>query len=378
VSIDIRPIHVPELPDASDGDELRAYAGLIRRIDVETLGTPDLSPRPRELLNEFRVAEYTAHTAIGAFDAGRIVGYALVHWELDDDATTAYVPMLGVEPTRRREGVGSGLLASAEQAARAAGRPTTVLSAEHLLGADDPDAPRLHAPQGDASIPADAPASRFARAHGYELGQLYRASALDVAGRGDEFRDRLDAAVAAASDAYRLVAWQDRAPDELVDSLAHAHERMSVDPPSGAISFELEPWDAARVRDGEHRSIASGRIHLNVAAVTPDGEVAGFTELSLLPDSPAVEQWDTIVLAPHRGHRLGMRLKLANLVALADADPSRDRVYTWNADENAHMLAINVALGFRPFALESAWQRPQPGAASGAAGSADSGATTGS
>jgi GNAT superfamily N-acetyltransferase len=378
VSIDIRPIHVPERADAPDGDELRAYAGLIRRLDAETLGTPDLSPRPRELLNELRGAEYTAHTAIGAFDAGRIVGYTLVHWELDDDATTAYVPMLGVEPTRRREGIGSGLLASAEQAARSAGRPTTVLSAEHLLGPDDPDAPRLHAPQGDASIPADAPAARFARAHGYELGQLYRASALDVAGRGDEFRDRLDAALAAASDAYRLVAWQDRAPDELVDSLAHAHERMSVDPPSGAISFELELWDAARVRDGEQRSIASGRTHLNVAAVTPDDEVVGFTELSLLPDSPAVEQWDTIVLAPHRGHRLGMRLKLANLVALADADPSRDRVYTWNADENAHMLAINVALGFRPFALESTWQRPTPGAGPVAAGSAGTGATSGS
>jgi hypothetical protein len=152
---------------------------------------------------------------------------------------------------------------------------------------------------------------------------------------------------------------------------------MSVDPPAGGISFELEPWDAARVREVEGRVAAAGRVNLNVAAVAPDGEVVGFTELSLLPGSPAVEQWDTIVLAPHRGHRLGMRLKLANLVALADEDPSRTRVYTWNADENEHMLAINVALGFRPFALESTWQRPA-GAASGAAGSAGTGATTGS
>jgi GNAT superfamily N-acetyltransferase len=379
VSIDIRPIDVPERLDGDGGgDELRAYAGLIRRLDVEMLGTPDLTPRPRELLNELCRVDYTAHTAIGAFDRGRIVGYTLVHWELDPDATTAYVPMLGVDPARRRQGIGSGLLAAAERAARSAGRPTTVLAAEHLLGRDEPDAPRLHAPQGDASIPADAPAARFAHAHGYELGQIYRASALDVVGRGDEFRDRLAAVLDAASDDYRLVAWRDHAPDGLIDSLAHAHERMSVDPPSGTISYELEPWDAARVRDGEQRSIASGRIHLNVAAVTPEGEVVGFTELSLLPDSPAVEQWDTIVLAPHRGHRLGMRLKLANLVALADADPSRDRIYTWNADENDHMLRINVALGFRPFALESTWQRPEPAAASGAAGSAGSGATTGS
>lgn len=360
VNIDIRPITVPE---GLDGDvaELAAYGELIRRLDAETLGTSDLSRRPPELLRDLREADYSARTGFGAFDAGRLVGLAEVQWELDDDATMAYVEILGVEPVRRRAGIGSTLLAAAEEAARAAGRPTTVLWAEHLLDGVDPDAPRLHAPQGDASIPADAPAARFARAHGYELGQLYRVSALDIAGRGDEFRAGLDSARDQASDGYRLVGWRDRAPDDLVDSLAHAYERMSVDPPSGAISFEFEPWDAARVRNRERKALAAGRTNLNFAAVTPDGVVAGFTELSLLPDSRAVEQWDTIVLAPHRGHRLGMRMKLANLVALAEADPSRNRIYTWNADENAHMLAINVALGFRPFALESTWQRPTPG-----------------
>lgn len=373
MGIDIRPVRVPERLDGDD-DEIVALAELIRRLDAEVLGTADLSRRPRELLHDLRQAEYTARTAIGAFDAGRLVGLAEVQWELDPDARTAYVTTVGVDRDRRRRGIGSDLLAAAEDAARSAGRPTTVLSADHLIDEDDTIAPRMRAPQGDASIPAEAPAARFARAHGYELGQLYRVSTLEVAGRGDDFRGRLAAALDAASDGYRLVGWRERAPDDLVDSLARAHERMSVDAPSGAISYELEPWDAARVREVEDRAVAAGRVNLKVAAVAPDGEVAGFTEFSLLPDSPAVEQWDTIVLAAHRGHRLGMRLKLANLVALADADPARDRVYTWNADENEHMLAINVALGFRPFALESAWQRP----GHGAAGSAGSGATSGS
>ncbi|GGI47322.1 GNAT superfamily N-acetyltransferase [Agromyces flavus] len=381
MSIDIRPIGVPERLDGADGAELGAYAELIRRLDEETLSTADLSRRPRELLEDLRESDYTKRIAFGAFDGGRLVGFAEVHWELDDEATTAYIPMLGVDATRRREGIGSRLLAAAETAARSAGHPTTVLSAEHLIDGDPAGTPRVRAPQGDASIAADAATARFAHAHGYALGQLYRISAMDVAGRDAEFRDRLAAASAAATDAYRVVCWTDRAPEDLVDSLAHAHERMSVDPPAGAIAYELEPWDAARVRDEDERSIASGRTKLTAAAVAPDGEVAGFTELSLLPDSPAVEQWDTIVLAPHRGHRLGMRIKLANLVALGDLDAARDRVYTWNADENEHMLAINVALGFRPFALESTWQRPAakpPGAASGAADTAGSGATTGS
>jgi hypothetical protein len=214
----------------------------------------------------------------------------------------------------------------------------------------------VHAPQGDASIAADLPASRFAVAHGYQLGQLDRMSALEVAGRGDEFRERYDAA--RRDDGYRLVLWRDRAPEELVDALASAHQRMSLDAPAGAIAYEEELWDAARVRAEEEQSLAAGRVALSAAAVSRDGEVAGYTQLTLPPGKTAVYQDDTLVLAPHRGHALGLRMKLANLVALAETDPSRRRVYTWNADENAHMLAINIALGFEPTAIESAWQRP--------------------
>ncbi|UOE45394.1 GNAT family N-acetyltransferase [Agromyces larvae] len=363
MTVEIRPIALPARDAAPDASwaELEAYAALVRRLDVETLGTADLARRPAELLVSLTDREDRAHIALGAFDAGALVGLAEVVWELDTDATTAFVSMLGVEPERRREGIGSRLLAEAERVAAAAEHPTTVLSADHLLAHDDGGGERLHAPQGGASLPAGLGVVRFALAHGYALGQLDRVSALDLDGRADGFRRRLAELEASASPSaagYRIETWIDRAPDDLVDSLAVAHERMSVDAPSGAIAYEFEPWDAARVRHDEQRSLASGRTSLVAAAVAPDGEVAGFTQLSLLPESRAVEQWDTIVLAVHRGHRLGLRLKLANLVLLAGTDPARDRVYTWNADENAHMLAINDALGFTPFALESQWQRP--------------------
>ena len=107
-----------------------------------------------------------------------------------------------------------------------------------------------------------------------------------------------------------------------------------------------------------------------------DGEIAGYTELELPFEREFAYQSDTLVVGAHRGNGLGMLVKLANLVRLAESSPERTVVYTWNADENEHMLAINVALGFRSFALESTWQRPH--AASGAAGSAGTGARTGS
>jgi hypothetical protein len=53
-----------------------------------------------------------------------------------------------------------------------------------------------------------------------------------------------------------------------------------------------------------------------------------------------------------------MLVKLANLVRLADTAPERTDVYTWNADENGHMLAINLAMGFELRGLGAGWQRP--------------------
>ena len=61
---------------------------------------------------------------------------------------------------------------------------------------------------------------------------------------------------------------------------------------------------------------------------------------------PAVAaQADTSVVAGHRGHRLGLRMKLAMIDWLRDERPEVEVVDTWNAAGNAPMIAINDALG---------------------------------
>jgi GNAT superfamily N-acetyltransferase len=356
MAIEIAPIPVPERLGTPEARAFEAYAELAEALEVELLGTSDVSYTAGELLVFARDRRYVAREAIGAWDGTRLVGVADLQWEQDADATTAFSVAFGVVPDRRREGIGTNLLEALEARAREAGRPTVVLTASHAF--DDGSGERARPPQGDASLPASLPAVQFARARGYDLGQLDRMSVLEVTDRGDEFRERRD--TAERDDGYRIVIWRDRAPGELVDALAAAHQRMSVDAPAGAISFEEELWDAARVRAEEALSLAAGRVALAAAAVTADGEVAGYTQLTLPPGKTAVYQDDTLVLGPHRGHGLGLRMKLANLVALADTDPLRTRVYTWNADENAHMLAINITLGFEPVAIESSWQRLSP------------------
>ena len=90
----------------------------------------------------------------------------------------------------------------------------------------------------------------------------------------------------------------------------------------------------------------------------PTGTLVAFSEVRHPRARPAVVlQGDTLVLREHRGHGLGMLAKLAVLDALAATRPDAERIHTWNAQENDHMLAINVALGFRQASVDAEWQR---------------------
>ena len=63
------------------------------------------------------------------------------------------------------------------------------------------------------------------------------------------------------------------------------------------------------------------------------------------------------MLREHRGHRLGMLLKIANLQLLQEAAPGHPSVLTWNAEENRPMLGVNEAVGFVPIGYEGAWAK---------------------
>ncbi len=63
------------------------------------------------------------------------------------------------------------------------------------------------------------------------------------------------------------------------------------------------------------------------------------------------------MLREHRGHRLGMLLKVENLLALERLAPGRPAVLTWNACENRPMLDVNDAVGFVAIGYEGAWRR---------------------
>ena len=59
-------------------------------------------------------------------------------------------------------------------------------------------------------------------------------------------------------------------------------------------------------------------------------------------------QWGTLVRPDHRGHRLGLAVKVANVRLLQETHPRITTVVTFNADVNAPMVAVNERLGFVP------------------------------
>ena len=58
-------------------------------------------------------------------------------------------------------------------------------------------------------------------------------------------------------------------------------------------------------------------------------------------------QGDTAVAREHRGHRLGLLLKIDMMRWLAEAEPQITEITTWNHADNRYMIDVNEAIGYR-------------------------------
>lgn len=363
----VTPAPTPTSLDDPEAWALHGMAAVSHAVDGALWGHTDTAFSARYLLARLGERTYARRTFLVATapdrvgDPDAVVGYAPVIMPNQGNDHAGFVDVV-VHPAHRGAGVGTALLTEGERLVRAAERATVIASSEHRgePAADDPDA--LVAPTGSGRILATDPGARFAMAHGYTLGQAERYSVLELP-VDPAHLERLRAdAEARAGSGYRLVRWRDRAPDEHVAGLAVLETRMSTDAPNGEVDFREDVWTVERVRDHELRIAEADHGFLVVAVQhVESGDLVGFTmvEYVLDEDGPLFQE-DTIVLSEHRGHRLGMLLKADMLQWLAAERPGARRVHTWNAEENAHMLGINVALGFSPVGVAGMWQKVSP------------------
>ena len=240
-----------------------------------------------------------------------------------------------VAPERRRAGVGSALLRHARARVAELGRHTVT----SLV---------LEGTAGDG----------FARAMGAtaELTEVRRT--LDVAALPPGHLARLRASAESAAAGYTLTRWFGPTPDEWLGPVVRLNEAMA-DAPHGD-GEQPQAWDAARVRLTDQLGEAKGLRRYSVAAAdTATGELAALTQLSIEEADPAWGHQElTAVVRAHRGHRLGLLTKVDMLALLGDREPQIRFVQTWNGETNAHMVAINEALGFGHPHRVNSWRLP--------------------
>lgn len=137
--------------------------------------------------------------------------------------------------------------------------------------------------------------------------------------------------------------------------MVEANEAMR-DAPHGQLEFEHPPPDVERRRRFEAASLGTGATMYIAAALTQDGEMAGFHELIVFPDFRMADIGNTGVPARFRGHGLGLRLKAAMTRHVLEREPHIEAISTWNNTDNAPMVRVNEAMGFEVAETWNAWQ----------------------
>ncbi|MFE4949316.1 GNAT family N-acetyltransferase [Leifsonia sp. NPDC056665] len=346
----VEPLVVPVSVDAADAADFVAFVAVRSAVEAELRGHAGEVMTAAELLPDWR-DESRQMTGLVAKVDGRVVARANLALPADAPECWGAVSVL---PGFRGRGIGSALFARLEELAREAGRATIQNQTTYPAGVGGEE---VAAPTGFGSVPVDLASTRFLLRQGFTLEQVGRISALPLPVDADVLATLLAEAASAAA-GYRTVSWQGRTPEEWVESIAFLRTRMSTDAPNAGIEL-TDVWTAERVRAVDDLWAESPRVALTSIAVhEATGQAVGFTELdgSSESDRPA-EQMDTLVLREHRGHRLGMLLKLANLRELTARFPGCALVETVNAEENVPMLEVNDAIGFAASAFSARWRK---------------------
>jgi GNAT superfamily N-acetyltransferase/RimJ/RimL family protein N-acetyltransferase len=326
-------MEMERLDPATDAGLVRACHEIrLACTPVDEPGMPLPSYRGFASWMTFGWTEDPAEAWLARDSNGEACGWYLLTLHERENRHAAHLkPEIAV--ARRRRGLGTALINHAAERARLAGR--RLLTGESMDGsAGEPFALAIGAKRGLAEInrvlrPGSVPAGRLA--------ELREVAAPHASG-------------------YSLLSWEGPAPEDRLAGLAAVYAAIA-DAPHGS-QEEPQIWDADRVRQSNVRVAAQGlRLYTVAAQQDATGELAAFTQLGV---DPAIPEWGwqeiTVVARPHRGHRLGLLVKIAMLDSLAEREPQLTHIITGNGDGNEHMIAINEALGFEVLSHWTGWE----------------------
>lgn len=261
--------------------------------------------------------------ALAAGEGGEACGGYVLELSQRENRQMGFVSFM-VAPAHRRRGAGTELLRHAAQVARGHGR--TLLY---------------------TYIKAGSAGEAFAAGMGGRPGLVHVRRVLDIDSVPAGHLAGLLAQAGQAAAGYSLLSWQGPAPEELTGQVAAVRNALADAPHQPG--KEVRVVDAESVRQADRRSARQGLRRYSVAATSGQtGELAGLTQVSVDPHMSCwAHQLITAVSRAHRGHRLGLLIKVAMLDLLAGAEPGLRHMSAGNARDNTHMAAINEEIGFR-------------------------------
>ncbi|MFC0675372.1 GNAT family N-acetyltransferase [Brachybacterium hainanense] len=274
-----------------------------------------------------------------------IVGRAGVQIPLEENTDQVFLGVL-VHPAHRGRGVATALLEEAiVPTLREIGRPVAASWAD-IPAEGDPDDENL-------------PAHRLARRLGVERKNLAvcRALALPLA---DGLLEALAAEAREKQGEYAILEFSGEIPEEHLEAYGALLHQLDLDDPDEDFDYEPAQYTPERIRTAERRLREQGKRSIVAVAVAPDGSFAGNSVVEFHAGAGTTIGWqeNTLVMPEHRGHRLGLALKVATHRRLAQEAPHLRALVTWNSHVNPWMIAINEKLGYRIAHRELALQGP--------------------
>ena len=307
--------------DTGDDETFAAFHDVYTRAFDRDVDQPYSATEKRVGM---RPDEYVDKVVLLARDNhGVPVAGGMAELPLRDNTRFVYLDVFTV-PEQRRRGHGTTVIEALEEIGRDAER--SILYGEAVWDLDAVD-----------------PASQaFSEAVGFRL---------DIMDAMRELQLPATLPPVEVAEGYTIHSWRGACPDEWAQGYVDVRQLINEEAPGGDAELENEFWDVARTRAEEAMWNAQGRTPQVSIAVSDDGEVVGHTQLLFPADSDEVYQWDTLVLPTHRGHGLGLALKVTTMQEAADLLDGRRRITTYNAAGNEPMIRVNEALGFR----QTAW-----------------------
>lgn len=331
---------------------------------VVTLPDAKLTP---EQLSADRVEVEAAEDGFGELsERTPMIGLLEMVYSLRSNLHKGFVHVW-IEPRWRHLGIGKEVLEFSKDELVKAGR-TQLASWSKVVVADaqTPETDKLYPSDGSAAVDRrDGSTAAIVKA-GFELQMLERPcrltffTAADLNEQRRKWQQLYEDAAAQAGEDYELVQWKDDdANRPTYAEIAQMWSGFTADIPSME-GHEPTVFTAEMVEERlrmPHRKQMTD--YTTAVRHIPSGELVGYTELIVRRAATAAVQEDTWVSSAHRGHRLGMLMKAANMLWATDQTQMGGQMrvcISFNADSNTHMWAINEALGYERFAGEGAWR----------------------